>query len=330
MTDTPVALIIFNRPEVTERVFREIARARPKKLLVVADGPRQGRVGEAEKCAATRAIVERVDWDCEVLKNYSQVNLGCGRRPATGLQWVFEQAEEAIILEDDCLPNPTFFRYCDELLATYRHDERVMHISGDNWGFSPAHQAFSYFFSCYCCSWGWASWRRAFRYYDHEMKLWPSLRDTPWLLDILGDPEAVDFWRPKFEAAYRSGLEGVDGWDWQWLFACWAHRGLSILPSTNLISNIGFGPDATHLQRADDERANFGTAEMAFPLTHPSYMARDRGIDRTIVERVGLSPAPRTVYWKLRRRLVAALPERARKSIASFRSTSLSHPATRH
>jgi hypothetical protein len=129
---TPVALIIFKRPDTTERVFETIRQAKPPKLLVVADGPRTDQPGEAEKCAATRAIIDRVDWDCEVLKNYSDSNLGCGLRPATGISWVFEQVEEAIVLEDDCVPHPTFFRFCEELLEYYRHDERIMSISGIN------------------------------------------------------------------------------------------------------------------------------------------------------------------------------------------------------
>src|SRR3972149_5093970 len=125
---TPVAFLIFNRPDTTESVFREIAKAKPSKLLVVADGARPDRVGEAEKCASTRAIIERVDWDCEVLKNYSNVNLGCKRRVSSGLDWVFETVEEAIVLEDDCLPSPSFFPFCEELLERYRDDSRVMQI----------------------------------------------------------------------------------------------------------------------------------------------------------------------------------------------------------
>src|SRR5262249_54066021 len=133
--DTAVAVIVFNRPEVTARVVNEIARAQPSRLFVIADGPRDDRPGEAEKCAATREVIERVDWSCEVLKNYSDVNLGVGFRPATGIRWVFEHVDRALIFEDDCVPNQTFFRYCDELLEKYRDDERVMHISGDNWNF---------------------------------------------------------------------------------------------------------------------------------------------------------------------------------------------------
>ncbi len=156
---TPVALIIFNRPDTTERVFAEIAKARPPKLFIIADGPREDRPGEAERCASARAIVDRVDWNCEVQKNYSDVNLGCGARPATGISWVFDQVEEAIILEDDCIAHPTFFRFCDELLEKYRDDERIMHIAGNNFQFGNQRTSFSYFFSHHNICWGWASWR---------------------------------------------------------------------------------------------------------------------------------------------------------------------------
>ena len=131
--DTPVALIVFNRPDLTERVFAEARRARPSTLLLIADGPRAAQPTDVKKCAETRAIVERVDWPCEVLKNYSDVNLGCGLRESSGMTWIFEQVEEAIVLEDDTLPHPSFFPFCEAMLDRYRHDERVMHISGDNW-----------------------------------------------------------------------------------------------------------------------------------------------------------------------------------------------------
>src|SRR4030067_809654 len=117
---TPVAFLIFNRPDTTESVFREIARAKPEKLLVVADGARPEKAGEAEKCEQARRIISSVDWDCEVLKNYSDVNLGCKRRVSSGLDWVFETVEEAIILEADCLPDPSFFTFCEVLLEKYR------------------------------------------------------------------------------------------------------------------------------------------------------------------------------------------------------------------
>src|SRR5665648_587346 len=162
---TPVAFIIFNRPETTRRVFAEIAKARPTKLLVIADGPRATHPDDAEKCAVVRAIIDGVDWDCEVLKNYSDVNLGCKRRVSSGLDWVFDTVEEAIILEDDCLPHPTFFRFCEEMLAKYRDDKRIAMISGDNFQFGKKRTEYSYYFSRYTHIWGWASWRRAWDNY---------------------------------------------------------------------------------------------------------------------------------------------------------------------
>ena len=315
--DTAVALIIFNRPEVTARVVSEIARARPGRLFVIADGPRDGRPGEAEKCAATREIIDRVDLSCEVLKNYSDVNLGVGVRPATGIRWVFEHVDRALIFEDDCVPNQTFFRYAEELLEKYHDDERVMHISGDNWNFGEG--PFSYFFSCYCYSCGWATWRRAFQHYDPEVKLWKTLRNTSWLMDILGDERAVEFWAGKFEAVFTNGIE-QNGWDWPWLFACWAHRGLSILPARNLISNIGFSADATHTTRADDERAFVPTVDMAFPLRHPPCMVRDTEADRRIFAQVALGSTREDVSRGLRRRVARVVPAWLRKPITFLKT----------
>jgi hypothetical protein len=325
--DTPVALIIFNRPAATARVLEQIALARPKTLLVIADGPRPDRVGEAAACAATRALIERVDWACEVVTHYSDVNLGVGVRPATGLRWVFTQVQEAIVLEDDCVPHPSFFPFCQELLERYRDDERVMHISGDNWGFTTRPEPHSYFFSTYCYSCGWATWRRAFQHYDPQLTLWPALRDTPWMFDLLGDREAVEFWQEKFDLVHRDGI-ARHGWDWPWLFACWAHRGLSILPSVNLITNIGFGQDATHTTRADDERAFVPAVEMRFPLGHPPHLTRHVDADRRIVEQVGLVRQPTDLPHRLRRVCVDALPQPLRRSLASMRSALVARRAS--
>jgi hypothetical protein len=275
---TPVAFIVFNRPEKTARVFAEIAQAKPRKLFVIADGPRPHCLRDVAQCSAVRKIIDQVDWECEVLQNYSEVNLGCGRRPATGISWVFEHVEEAIILEDDCVPRPTFFRFCEELLEKYRDDWRVMMIGGFN--MYPNRSPYSYRFSRVpACVGGWAAWRRAWQYWDGQMTLWPLLRDTPWLLDIMEDPRAIASWQKIFERAYTESSH-ADYWDYQWMFACWAQSGLAILPTTvNLLSNIGFDAEATHTKSANDSRANLPTGEMIFPLQHPPYMMRDRETD---------------------------------------------------
>jgi hypothetical protein len=280
--NTPVVFLIFNRPETTRKVFAEIAKAKPSKLLVVADGSRPNCFGEAEKCAETRSIIERVDWDCEVLTNYSEVNLGCKSRIASGLDWVFSIVEEAIILEDDCLPNETFFRFCEELLKRYRDDERIMSISGTNQRFDKLRTQDSYYFSRYNHIWGWATWRRAWQYYDSQMRLWPRIKEEGWLKDIFKEPRLVKFWEKNFESAYA---ETWNTWDWQWLFACWVQSGLSILPRVNLISNIGFGENATTTMDINSklaQAAKLPVRPMDFPLQHPSFVIRDAQEDNRI------------------------------------------------
>lgn len=269
---TPVAFIIFNRPDTTERVFAEIAKAKPSKLLVVADGPRTNRPGETEKCAATRAIIDRVDWDCEVLTLFSEVNLGCKRRVSSGIDWVFEQVEEAIILEDDCLPDPTFFRFCEEMLERYRHDQRIGLISGDNFQFGHRRSDDSYYFSKYVHIWGWASWRdRWAKSYDVTMAKWPQVRDGGWLADMVGNTREASFWTKIFERVHRGE---IDTWDYQWVFANWVEGRMTILPSVNMISNIGFDANATHTTGASD-LANLASYPLDFPLKHPLGVFRN-------------------------------------------------------
>jgi len=286
---TPVAFVIFNRPDTTKKVFAEIAKARPPKLLVIADGPRADHPDDVEKCAAVRTIIDGVDWDCEVLTNYSDVNLGCKFRISSGLDWVFDTVEEAIILEDDCLPHPTFFRFCEELLERYRDDERVMHIGGNNFLCSRENLKYSYYFSMYSHIWGWATWRRAWKYYDVEMKLWPTIRDNEWMQSIFDDKQYAKN-RKNIWGAVHGGK--IDTWDYQWLFAVLTQNGLSILPKVNLISNIGFGQDATHTQKDEKMRANLQTSSVEFPFIHPPFMVRDAVADERYLK-IDLN-------WKLR------------------------------
>jgi hypothetical protein len=269
-TSTPVAFLIFNRPDTTARVFEEIRRARPPKLLVVADGPRADRPGEAEKCTASRAIIDRVDWPCEVLKNYSDINLGCKGRVSSGLDWVFKTVEEAIILEDDCLPHHTFFRFCEELLELYRDDERIMMVSGFNIDPRPGSDDSGYFFSKYPHIWGWASWRRAWKHYDVTMARWPGLRDSKEYYRFCGSLNERIFWKTWFDAVYTGK---VDTWDAQLTFAFFCRSGLGAFPNINLISNIGFGLDATHT-KSDRKHPETGRG-IHFPLKHPGIVAPD-------------------------------------------------------
>lgn len=301
---TAVAFFIFNRPETTARVFAEIARARPARLLIIADGPRADRPDEAALCAATRAVVERVDWDCQVLTNFSEVNLGCKLRVSSGIDWVFSQEEEAIILEDDCLPHPSFFPFCEEMLERYRHDERVMAISGNNFQQGRTRTPFSYFFSRYLHIWGWASWRRAWQRYDLAMSKWDALRQTRWLEDLLGNKTYAQYWHSTFDNV-RNGQ--TDTWDYQLLFACWVHDGLAITPEVNLVTNIGFGVGSTHTEVVDNAVANLPLGEMRFPLRHPSSVMPQREADE-FESKTLYAAKGGTFYARARRRLAGVVP----------------------
>lgn len=278
--NTPVAFLIFNRPETTERVFTEIAKAKPSKLLIVADGPRQNRPGEAELCERTRAIIKRVDWDCQVLTNFAELNMGCKMRVATGIDWIFEQVEEAIILEDDCLPHPTFFRFCEEMLIRYRHVERVGMVSGGNLQSGQQRGEGSYYFSRYTHIWGWATWRRAWKYYDREISLWPLFRDQGWLEKLFKTAGERDYWRNSFNLVHEGKL---DTWDCSWTFAAITHGLLQVAPNVNLISNIGFGPNATHTHTVGIH-ANMPTEPMQFPMIHPQFLLQDSDADQYIAD----------------------------------------------
>ena len=271
---TPVALIIFNRPHTTRAVFERIRAARPPKLLVTADGPRRDRPDEERLCAAARQIVHEVDWPCEVHTRFSQDNLGCRDGPAKGIDWVFSLVPEAIILEDDCLPHPSFFRFCDELLHRYRDDPRVGMIAGSKLHAVHAKDETSYFFSKYPFIWGWATWRRAWGRYDRSASAWPSFRRSEAFRAITLPVERA-YWERSFDSVHRGAL---DAWDYQWTLTCWRTGMLSVVPHSNLVSNIGFGPGATHTVQMG-ALANLPCGEMPFPLAHPRSVLADRGTD---------------------------------------------------
>jgi hypothetical protein len=305
---TPVALIIFKRPDTTEKVFEAIRRARPPKLFAIADGARSEQPGESQKCAEVRAIIDRVDWDCEVITNYSETNLGCKLRPATGIDWVFQQVEEAIILEDDCLPDPTFFTFCDEMLARYRHDERIMAIAGSNFQFGSKRTNDSYYFSRYPHCWGWATWRRAWQHFDLDMQLWPLVRDGNWLQDIFDNDLEIKYWQNNFQGVYDRTIDTV--WDYQWTFACWVQNGLTILPNVNLTTNIGFGVDATHTDTnmMESRLANMPVEAITMPIQHPQFVMRDSLSDRLTNENVFAQNFKTKMKSIIKRRLKYILP----------------------
>ena len=233
----PVIFIVFNRPCTTRLVFDRIAAIRPAKLLLVADGPRGDRPGEEELCREVRAIVSAADWPCEVLSNMSPTNLGCGERVITGLDWAFSLVTEAVILEDDCLPDPSFFLFCEQLLRKYRGDPRVACISGTNLVARHGNPAYSYYFSRLGSFWGWATWASCWQRYDRHLPSWPELRRSLALTEVFDRQKDVDCLTAIFDSMHQGSR--LDVWDYQWLYTNLFASRMTIVPQRNLIRNIG-------------------------------------------------------------------------------------------
>jgi hypothetical protein len=287
----PVALFLFNRPDTTAAVMAQIATARPARLLLVADGPRPGNPTDPDLCRAARAAaVGRVDWACQVSTLFADDNLGCGRRMAGGLDWVFRQVEEAIIFEDDCVPEPSFFRFCDELLERYRYDERIGVISGYNPIEDAGDRRDSYFFSRYSQTWGWASWRRVWRRFDHHLTALPDALARGLLDDIFDEPHVRMEWL-RFFTTYGRNRDRL--WDYQFSFAQMSQSLLSVIPACSQVANIGCArPDATNAF-AENTLGLVASRPLDFPLRHPPFVVRSRADDRRLEETVYKITPPR-------------------------------------
>lgn len=269
-----VLLIVFNRPDLTRVVFERIREVKPKTLLIVADGPREGVPGEADRCAKVREIVADVDWDCKVLQNYSDVNLGCRDRVSSGITWAFQNEPEVIVIEDDCVPSRSFFYYCDELLEKYRDDPKVK-IIGADCRHSIENYSYSYYFGRTPYIWAWASWRRAWNEYDVEMKDWPEFNRQDKMTKMGWKSFVVNFYKRIWTRIYN--ME-IDTWDYQWVFAIVKNEGACIHPQVNLVKNIGFGQEATHT-KVESRLANREAVEIDFPLRHPPAVELSWDVD---------------------------------------------------
>jgi hypothetical protein len=278
MLATSVLFLVFNRPDTTKQVFEAIRQAEPAKLYVAADGPRLDKEGEKEIVEIVRSIATDVDWDCDVKTFFRDDNLGCKLAVSDAITWFFEQEEEGIILEDDCLPDQSFFPFCQQLLEKYRHDTRIMAISGDNFQQGKKRTKYSYYFSRYNHVWGWASWRRAWQYFDRDLLTWPEIQKEN-LLDSIsgGNDKFITYWTRVFDDCYANK---IDTWDLPWTYSCWLQSGLAILPQVNLVSNLGFGDGATHTIDVVDNYANIPVEQQHFPLIHPPFVIRNSQADR--------------------------------------------------
>jgi hypothetical protein len=271
----PVAFFIYKRPERTRRIFERIREARPSRLFLIADAPRASE--DRLACEQARAIAAEVDWPCEVTRDFAERNLGVKHRIPSGIDRVFGEVDRAILLEDDCLPHPTFFRFCEELLDRYEDEERVMHVAGSQLLPRPPAGDASYHFSRYVHIWGWATWRRAWRHFDVGLREWHELdraaREAR--LRALFDAESERrYWRYVWD---NSGE--IENWDAQWSYVLLSRDGLAANSNRNLISNIGFGSDATSATEDPFGIAARPLEGTEFPLAHPDSLQRDAAAD---------------------------------------------------
>jgi hypothetical protein len=273
---TAVLFLVFNRPDTTTRVFDAIRKAQPSHLYVAADGPRADRKGEAEKVIKVREIATAVDWPCEVKTFFREDNLGCKNAVSGGITWFFQHEEQGIILEDDCLPHPEFFFYCESLLDRYADDVRVSVITGNNFQKRNTRGDGSYYFSRYVHVWGWATWRRAWQSYDGDLSFWPDWKRSKAWLSEFQDSVERRYWEKIFDRMYA---KEINTWDYPWTGSVWYHGGLTATPNVNLVSNIGFGADSTHTGNPNDVNASRQTHSLG-EIKHPKNVLQDEKGDR--------------------------------------------------
>lgn len=285
---TSVLFLIFNRPDVTKRVFEAIRQAKPPRLYVAADGPRKDKEGEAEVVQKVRKLVmDNIDWDCEVKTLFREKNLGCKYAVSGAIDWFFENEEMGIILEDDCLPSQSFFWFCEELLERYKDDLRIWHISGNNFGFDKNSLNNAYSFIRFPQVWGWATWKNRWREYDKNLTDFKNDFANNSNIATTHDLKQNEIKRMK-ERFLLSSSGKINTWDYQWHATVIKNNGLCVVPSYNLISNLGDGDDATHTQ-GDKERTNLKRNEIDFPLSKVKTYFINNELEKNIKKKMSIS-----------------------------------------
>ena len=274
---TPILFLLFNLPDTTQKVFDQLKKIRPKYLYIAADGARSDRPDERQLCNKTRAIINQIDWNCQLKTLFRNVNFGCGSSISKAITWFFDNVSEGIILEDDCIPDLSFFHYCQSMLVKYRHDTRICHINGTSFVNIPDRKT-SYYFSRYFHVWGWATWKRAWDNYDFTMLSYPEFLQSHGIENLFTDKNIQAFWLNSFNQVYENKL---DTWDYQWAYTNFINNSLSIYPLTNLVTNIGFDNRATHTTNENDTNANRSTSQIT-KIVHPNFIIPEQFADNLI------------------------------------------------
>ena len=310
MFETPILFLIFNRPNTTEEVFERIRQIKPKYLFVAADGPRIHVEGEIELCNKTRAVINNIDWDCDLKLLFREENLGCGKGPSNAINWFFNYVENGIILEDDCLPDISFFNFCEDLLECYKNEPKLMHIGGTNSQFGKLRGKYSYYFSKYPHIWGWATWRDRWAKFkfsftdEDEAKLHTIFKEYKFT------EKEIKYWKEHWNLVKQGNREDI--WDIQWTFTCWLNNGITIVPNCNLISNLGFNEEATHTKSSLSKLAKLPTKNIGV-ISHPFVLNIDRNADYYTFTNYNLLESSR--YILFRNWLSGKIPVSMKKNI---------------
>lgn len=274
--NTAVLFIVFNRPQTTRQVFKKIRQVKPQRFYIASDGPRKENKNDITNIKEVRKIATKIDWPCEVKTLFREKNLGCKKGVSSAITWFFENEEQGIILEDDCVPHLDFFTFCENLLNHYSENERVSCITGNNFQKGKWRGDSSYYFSKFNHCWGWATWRNSWKNYDGDIKFWPKWKNSKEWLNCIPDKVERIYWERIFDKIY-SGQ--IDSWAYPWAASVWYNKFLTATPNVNLVSNIGFGDGATHTTSKDDKNSNIKSSSLKI-LNHPKFVSKDFEADR--------------------------------------------------
>lgn len=270
--NTPILLVAWRRPNHLKKVIEAVRKVEPTKIFVAVDGARLGAEYSEERklIEETKQVIEKeIDWECELMINYQEQNLGCEKGVSTAISWFFQNVSEGIILEDDCVPNISFFRFCAEMLDKYRNEDKVMTITGNNFNQLNVFTNEKYYFSRYNHIWGWATWSRAWKNYNFDFQNWLDLKANSFLDNYLNSKLEANYWSKYFDEIYID--KTLDTWDYPWRLNIWQKGGLTVTPVVNLVENIGFDDLATHSKVGSTPK----TVELCWPLKHPSNIKRN-------------------------------------------------------
>lgn len=295
----PVLLIIFNRPEKVSVLLKILREIKPEKIYVAADGPRENNPSDINKIKECKKLVDSIDWDCKINKNYSEKNLGLSERMESAIDWLFKNEEVGIIFEDDCVPHPDFFEFVNILLNYYKNNEEIMIISGSNFQDGKKRGDASYYFSRYGYIWGWATWKRAWLNYDKNLEHLPSFIENDSINELFGDPREQKQWIENFTNKYKDPYTKKERLTWAttWLFSMFNKKGIAIIPNVNLVQNIGFGDDSTHTRGRGKKHSikSSGIQE----IKHPQNIIIDKQADTYLFKRNHLSTNWKKLYNNL-------------------------------